>query len=93
MDGFHSDLIDGELNQIFSWDSITDIEKIHEDEESISINLVSSEGKLTISEPYSKNLLILLELYRSVWVNINKKFAVFYSFWCFRSSWHYIYLQ
>jgi hypothetical protein len=75
MDGFHSDLIDGELNQIFSWDSITDIEKIHEDEESISINLVSSEGKLTISEPYSKNLLILLELYRSVWVNINKKFA------------------
>ncbi len=75
MDGFYSDCINEELKYIFTWDSIKKIEIIEQDGKGVTINLVSAEGKLTISDPYSKNLLLLVEIYNSVWINIIKKFA------------------
>jgi len=75
MDGFHSDCIEEKFQCIFSWDSVIDIVVVNEEENSITINLVAKEGELTICEPFSKNILVLLEIYKSVWKNINKKFA------------------
>jgi hypothetical protein len=75
MDGFHSDCIEEKFQCIFSWDSIIDIVVVNEEENSMTINLVAKEGELTICEPFSKNILVLLEIYKSVWKNINKKFA------------------
>ena len=75
MDGFYSDFKDNKFQCIFSWDSLIDIAVVNQDENSITINLVAKEGELTIREPFSKNILVLLEIYRSVWKDVNKKFA------------------
>ena len=76
MDGFHSNCIEeSELQMIFSWDSVIDIELVEEDESSIRINIVSEEGKLTINEPYSKNMVILLSIYKNIWKKVIKRFA------------------
>jgi hypothetical protein len=57
---------------IFSWGSVKDIELVEEDESSMRINIVSDEGKLTIQEPYSKNMLVLLSIYKNVWKEVDK---------------------
>lgn len=76
MDGFHSNCIEeNELQLIFSWDTVKDIQIIEEDVASIKINLLSHEGILTINEPYSKNLLVLVGIYKNIWKKVVKKFA------------------
>lgn len=76
MDGFHSNCVEeNEMQMIFSWDSVKDIEIAVEDETSVKINIISEEGTLTINEPYSKNLLILHSLYKNIWGKVVKRFA------------------
>lgn len=75
MDGFYSNCVnEKEIQMIFSWDSITDIKIIEEDEDSIKFNLYSNEGALTVSEPYSKNTKILLSIYNKVWKDVVERF-------------------
>ena len=74
MDGFYSDCIDDEFKFIFTWDSVNDIE-ILDQEKGVKLNLVSDQGKLTLYDPYSNNLLLLVELYNSIWKQINKQFG------------------
>lgn len=72
-DGLHSNYLEkSELKMIFSWGSVKDIELVEEDESSMRINIVSDEGKLTIQEPYSKNMLVLLSIYKNVWKEVDK---------------------
>ena len=76
MDGFHSNCIEeNEMQMIFSWDSVKDIEIVEEDELSIKINIIAEEGILSITEPYSKNLLILHALYKNIWEKVVERFA------------------
>lgn len=75
MDGFYSDCIEEKFQCIFTWESLNDIVVVEETEDSITIDLVTDEGELTICEPFSKSLLVLLEIYRSLWKDITKKFA------------------
>ncbi len=75
MDGFYSDCIEEKFQCIFSWESLSDIVVIEETEDSITIDLVSDEGELTLCEPFSKSLLVLLEIYRSVWKDVSRKYA------------------
>lgn len=71
--GLHSNYLEkSELKMIFSWGSVKDIELVEEDESSMKINIVSDEGKLTIHEPYSKNMLVLLSIYKNVWKEVDK---------------------
>jgi hypothetical protein len=75
MDGFYSNCVnEKEIQMIFSWDSVIDIKIIEEDGDSIKFNLYSSEGGLTISEPYSKNTLILLSIYKKIWKDVVERF-------------------
>lgn len=75
MDGFYSNCVyEKEIQMIFSWDSITDIKIIEEDEDSIKFNLYSNEGSLTIYEPYSKNTKILLSIYKNIWQDVVERF-------------------
>ena len=75
MDGFYSNCVyEKEIQMIFSWDSITDIKIIEEDEDSIKFNLYSNEGSLTIYEPYSKNTKILLSIYKYIWQVVVERF-------------------
>lgn len=72
-DGLHSNYLEkSESKMIFSWDSVNDIELVEEDESSMRINIVTDEGKLTIHEPYSKNMLVLLSIYKNVWKEVDK---------------------
>jgi hypothetical protein len=65
-DGLYSNYQEkSELHLIFSWDSVEDIELVEEDESSMRISIISKEGKLTIHEPYSKNMLVLLSIYKN----------------------------
>ncbi len=75
MDGFYSDCVEEKFQCIFSWESLNDIVVVEETEDSITIDLVSDEGELTLCEPFSKSLLVLLEIYRSVWKDVSRKFA------------------
>jgi hypothetical protein len=76
MDGFYSNCIEeSEIQMIFSWDSVKDIQIVEEDVASIKINLLSEEGILSINEPYSKNLLVLVGIYKNIWKKVVKKFA------------------
>jgi hypothetical protein len=75
MDGFYSDCVEEKFQCIFSWESLNDIVVVEETEDSITIDLVSDEGELTICEPFSKSLLVLFEIYRSIWKDISRKFA------------------
>jgi hypothetical protein len=73
VDGFYSNYKEeSELELIFSWDSVKDIELVEEGESSIRINIVSKENKLTIYEPYSKNMLVLLSIYKNSWKKVLK---------------------
>ena len=73
VDGFYSNYKEeSELELIFSWDSVKDIELVEEGESSIRINIVSKENKLTIYEPYSKNMLVLLSIYKNSWPKVLK---------------------
>ncbi len=66
-DGFYSNCAEeSELQLIFSWNSVKDIELVEESESSIKINIVSEESKLIIYEPYSKNMLVLLSIYKNI---------------------------
>jgi hypothetical protein len=72
-DGLYSNYKEkSELQLIFSWDLVDDIELVEEDEFSVSVNIVSKEGKLTIHEPYSKNMLVLLSIYKNSWKKVLK---------------------
>jgi hypothetical protein len=72
-DGFYSNCTEeSELQLIFSWDSVKDIELVEEGESSIRITIVSEESKLIIYEPYSKNMLVLLSIYKNIWKNALK---------------------
>ena len=72
-DGLYSNYKEkSELQLIFSWDLVDDIELVEEDEFSVSVNIVSKEGKLTIHEPYSKNMLVLLSIYKNSWEKVLK---------------------
>ena len=72
-DGLHSNYLEkSESKMIFSWDSVKDIELVEEDESSMKIIIVSDEGKLTIHEPYSKNILVLLSIYKNMWKEVDK---------------------
>jgi len=74
VDGFYSNCMEeSELQMILSWNSIKDIELMEEDETSIRINVVLEEHKLTIYEPYSKNLLVLLSIYKNILKNVPKE--------------------
>jgi hypothetical protein len=73
VDGFYSNYKEeSELELIFSWDSVKDIELVEEGESYIRINIVSKENKLTIYEPYSKNMLVLLSIYKNSWKKVLK---------------------
>jgi hypothetical protein len=73
VDGFYSNYKEeSELELIFSWDSVKDIELVEEGVSSIRINIVSKENKLTIYEPYSKNMLVLLSIYKNSWKKVLK---------------------
>jgi hypothetical protein len=75
MDGFYSDCTEEKFRCIFSWESVTDLEIIEEDESGIKINIVSKEGVLTLHEPFTKSFHILIQIYRSAWKKINETFA------------------
>ena len=73
VDGFYSNCREeSELQLIFSWDSVEDIELVEEGESSMRINIISKEDKLTIHEPYSKNMLVLLSIYKNCWQKVLK---------------------
>jgi hypothetical protein len=73
-DGLYSNYKEkSELQLIFSWDSIEDLELVEEDAFSVRIHIVSKEGKLTIHEPYAKNLLVLLSIYKHIWEKVLKE--------------------
>ena len=73
VDGFYSNCIEeSELELIFSWDSVEEIELVEEGESSITINIISKESKLNIHEPYSKNMLVLLSIYKNCWKKVLK---------------------
>jgi hypothetical protein len=73
VDGFYSNYKEeSELQLIFSWDSVEEIELVEEGESSLRINIISKEGKLTIQEPYSKNMLVLLSIYKNSWPMVLK---------------------
>lgn len=73
VDGFYSNCREeSELQLIFSWDSVEDIELVEEGESSMRINIISKEDKLTIHEPYSKNMLVLLSIYKNSWKKVLK---------------------
>ena len=70
-DGLYSNYKEkSELQLIFSWDSVEDIELVEEDEFSVRVNIISKEGKLTIHESYSKNMLVLLSIYKNSWEKV-----------------------
>jgi hypothetical protein len=70
-DGLYSNYKEkSELQLIFSWETVDDIELVEEDEFSVRVNIVSKEGKLTIHEPYSKNMLVLLSIYKNSWEKV-----------------------
>ena len=72
-DGLHSNYLEkSESKMILSWDSVKNIELVEEDESSMRINIISDEGKLTIQEPYSKNMLVLLSIYKNMWKEVDK---------------------
>ena len=72
-DGFYSNCQEkSELHLICSWESVKDIELLEEEESSIRIDIISKEGKLTIHEPYSKNMLVLLSIYKNSWKKVLK---------------------
>lgn len=74
--GFHSDCYtENEIKYIFSWDNLTNINIVEEDEISIKIELISEDSSLLIHEPYSKNLKVLLSIYNSIWKDIVLRFA------------------
>ncbi len=71
VDGFYSNCKEeSELELIFSWDSVDEIELVDESESSITMNVVSKENKLTLHEPYSKNMLVLLSIYKNSWPKV-----------------------
>jgi hypothetical protein len=71
--GLHSNYLEkSESKMILSWDSVNDIELVEENESSMRINIVSDKGKLTIQEPYSKNMLVLLSIYKNMWKEVDK---------------------
>jgi hypothetical protein len=73
-DGLYSNYKEkSELQLIYSWDSIEDLELVEEDAFSVRINIISKEGKLTIHEPYAKNLLVLLSIYKHIWEKVLKE--------------------
>ena len=73
-DGLYSNYKEkSELQLIFSWETVDDIELVEEDEFSVRVNIVSKEGKLTIHEPYSKNMLVLLAIYKNCWKKVLKE--------------------
>jgi hypothetical protein len=73
-DGLYSNYKEkSELQLIFSWETVDDIELVEEDEFSVRVNIVSKEGKLTIHEPYSKNMLVLLSIYKNSWEKVLKE--------------------
>jgi hypothetical protein len=70
-DGLYSNYKEkSELQLIFSWETVDDIELVEEDEFSVRVNIISKEGKLTIHEPYSKNMLVLLSIYKNSWEKV-----------------------
>ena len=72
-DGFYSNCQEkSELHLICSWESVKDIVLVEEGESSMRINIISNEGKLTIHEPYSKNMLVLLSIYKNSWQKLLK---------------------
>jgi hypothetical protein len=74
--GFHSDCYtENEIKFIFSWDNLTNINIVEEDEISIKIELISENSSLLIHEPYSKNLKVLLSIYNSIWKDVVLRFA------------------
>ena len=73
-DGLYSNYKEkSELQLIFSWETVDDIELVEEDEFSVRVNIISNEGKLTIHEPYSKNMLVLLSIYKNSWEKVLKE--------------------
>ena len=73
-DGLYSNFKEkSELQLIFSWKTVDDIELVEEDEFSIIVKIVSREGKLIIHEPYSKNMLVLLSIYKNSWEKVLKE--------------------
>ena len=72
-DGFYSNCQEkSELHLICSWESVKNIELLEEEESSMRIDIISKEGKLTIHEPYSKNMLVLLSIYKNSWKKVLK---------------------
>jgi len=75
IDGFFTNCyIDNEIQFIFSWDNLTSIKVLEEDELSIKIELISNEKSLIICEPYSKNLRLLLAIYDTIWKDVISAF-------------------
>lgn len=73
VDGFHSNCMEeSELQLIFSWDSVKDIELVEENESSLRIKIISEESTLTIYEPYSKNMLVILSIYENILEKVRK---------------------
>lgn len=74
--GFHSDCYtENEIKFIFSWDGLININILEEDASSIKIELISTKATLIITEPYSKNLKVLLSIYNTIWKDVIFRFA------------------
>ena len=75
VDGFFTNCyINNEIQFIFSWDNLTSIKVLEEDELSIKIELISNKKSLIICEPYSKNLKLLLAIYDTIWKDVISAF-------------------
>lgn len=74
MDGFYSNCLnEDEMNPIFSWSGVNDIE-YGVDGEDCSIDIVSDQGILTIKKQGCHSLKILFTFYKFVWRVINERF-------------------
>jgi hypothetical protein len=75
MDGFHSNCMNNkdEMIQMLSWDSVNDIKYKNVRNDSF-IDIITSQGQLTIKKEGSHSLKILHTFYKNVWKKINDEF-------------------
>jgi hypothetical protein len=75
MDGFYSNCMsEDELTALISWSGVTDL-KYNESDDDSTIDIVTSQGELTIKKEGNHSLKVLYTFYNSVWEEINDKFS------------------
>lgn len=75
MDGFYSNCMnEDELTALISWNGVTDL-RYNESDDDCTIDIVTSQGELTIKKEGSHSLKVLYTFYKSVWEAINDKYS------------------